>query len=269
MIPSRVRRARDVRRPDDLRQLREHGVVGDRDRLRRGRSCRGTRPRSCAAYQYLLPRKIETGFDANVESGEIPSFERRREHERLERRARLPLALHREVELARVEAAAAVHRDDRAVRRVDRDERGLRPVRARQPLVDRRPRELLQPQVDRRVHAEAAAEDALRAELVDRAAASRTRRSTATCPITPERCTFCGFGIGARAARAVLGPRDDVLLQHQPQHDRAPVLRGPRVRDRVVAARVLRDAGEERRLRAASASRALCPKYVRAARSIP
>ena len=25
-------------------------------------------------YQYLLPRKIDTGFDVNVDSGEMPSF---------------------------------------------------------------------------------------------------------------------------------------------------------------------------------------------------
>ena len=39
--------SRTFRGPDDRRQLREDRVVGVRDRLRRGRSARGTRPRSC------------------------------------------------------------------------------------------------------------------------------------------------------------------------------------------------------------------------------
>ena len=31
-------------------------------------------PSKLCTFQYLLPRKIETGFDTNVESGEMPSF---------------------------------------------------------------------------------------------------------------------------------------------------------------------------------------------------
>src|SRR5207237_10916632 len=87
--------------------------------------------------------------------------------ERLERGPRLALALDGEVELTGVEAATPVHRDDGAVRGIHRDERRLRPVGARQPLVDRLAREPLEAEVDRRSNPEAAAEHPLDAELVD------------------------------------------------------------------------------------------------------
>ena len=79
----------------------------------------------------------------------------------------MALALHGEVELALVETAAPVHHEHGAVRRIERDERSLWAVRAREPLVDRGARQLLQLEIDRGVDAEAAAEDALRPELVD------------------------------------------------------------------------------------------------------
>src|SRR4029079_11177434 len=75
------------------------------------------------------------------------------------------LALHREVELARVEAAAAVHREHRSVRPVDRDERRLWAVLSREPPVYRGAGQELQPEVDRRVHPDPAAVHALRTEL--------------------------------------------------------------------------------------------------------
>jgi hypothetical protein len=59
-----------------------------------------------------------------------------REHERLEGRARLPLALDGEVELALAEVAASDHGQDPSVPRVDRDERGRRATPITQPAVD-------------------------------------------------------------------------------------------------------------------------------------
>ena len=83
---------------------------------------------------------MSTALDGKVVSRRDALLERVREHERLERRARLALALHGEVELALVEVLAADHREHVAGARVDRDERGRRPLRVGQPLVDRLPR---------------------------------------------------------------------------------------------------------------------------------
>ena len=55
----------------------------------------------------------------------VARLERGRVDERLERRARLPLRLHRAVEMALVEVAAADHRAHVAGRRVERDQRRL------------------------------------------------------------------------------------------------------------------------------------------------
>ncbi len=142
-----------------------------------------------------------TGFESNVDSGEMPSLQRGREHERLERRAGLTLALHGEVELARVEAPPAVPSRDCAVRRVDRDERRLRPGRARQPLVDRVARELLQAEVDRRVHAKPPPNTRFAPNcLSERSCCFTYSPKYGAWPRTPERWTSCGFGIGASTA---------------------------------------------------------------------
>ena len=93
--------------------------------------------------------------------------QRGREHERLEGRARLPLALDGQVELALAVVVAADHRLDRAVARVDRDERGRRAVGFRQPLRDRVARRLLELEVDRRRDPQTAAEHLAGAVLVD------------------------------------------------------------------------------------------------------
>ena len=130
VIPSCVRGRRDVARSDDRRQLREHRVVGVRDRLREV-----DRPEVLALVVVHLP-EASAGVDRHrLRRGEDRRrrdvlLQRGREHERLERRARLPLALRREVELVLVVVRAADHREHRAgALRVDRDERGRR-VRA-------------------------------------------------------------------------------------------------------------------------------------------
>ena len=117
-------------------------------------------------------------------------LQRRGEHERLEGGARLPLALHREVELAVVVVPPADHREHRAGVRVDRHER-RRAGRsaAGSHLFDRLHRELLQLEVDRRHDVQAAAVDLLRAVVRGRAAASRTSRSRAPRRRRPAGCT--------------------------------------------------------------------------------
>ena len=56
----------------------------------------------------------------------IAVLERRRVHERLERRARLAAGLRGAVEIVQEEVEAAVQRDDGSVERIERDERTLR-----------------------------------------------------------------------------------------------------------------------------------------------
>ena len=85
-----------------------------------------------------------------------PLLERSEQHERLEGRAGLAARLSREIELQLGEVLASDHRLDRAVARVDRDERPRRadPVEL---LAHGLARGALHAQVDRRVHAQAAA----------------------------------------------------------------------------------------------------------------
>ena len=94
------------------------------------------------------------------------------EHERLERRPRLALALRREVERLGAVVVAAHHREHLAGVVLHGDERRARAVLPRQPLVDGVLRCLLEPGVERRLHGQAALERApcaglAAAELVD------------------------------------------------------------------------------------------------------
>src|SRR5205814_10067883 len=114
----------NVRGPDVLRQLGEHGIVRGRDRLHEI-----DRAEVLALVVVDLPVLVA---EENRDRLRLEGRERRdsflqggREDERLERRSRLTLALHGEIELTLVEASSAVHRDDGTVRRVDRDECGL------------------------------------------------------------------------------------------------------------------------------------------------
>ena len=125
-----VRHSDDVLRAELRRQLRVHGVVGldgrlpEIDRAEVLALVVAHGPELVAERDHLRPRHVGR-------RGRDPLRERRREHERLEGRAGLPLALDGEVELALREARAADHREDVARPRIDRDERRLRPVLAR------------------------------------------------------------------------------------------------------------------------------------------
>ena len=146
------------------RQLRVDGVVGV-DRRLRGRSSRGTRSRSCARPRAC--RRARSPAASRRRSSRARSPARaRREHERLEGRAGLPLALDREVELAL--RGSSCRRSSRAPgrTRVDGDERRRGPscwsATCRSPRAPASAAE-----VDRRVHLEAAAEDLARAVVGD------------------------------------------------------------------------------------------------------
>ena len=117
--------------------------------------------------QSRSPSGITTGCDSKCVAGETPVGKRRRQHERLERRARLALALDGEVELALAVVRAADHREHRARVVVDRHERRLRAFGILEHLRDRGAGQLLEAEVERRVDAQPAAEHAAGAVLVD------------------------------------------------------------------------------------------------------
>ena len=176
-----------------------------------------------------------------------PLAQRRREHERLEGRARLAHALHGEVELALAIVIAADHRLDRARARVDRDERGRRAVGVGEPFRDRVACLLLEIEVDRRPHLQAAAEHLGRAVLVDQLLLDVVDEVLRR-PFRAGEPHVLGLRKIGLVRLDVLRRRDLRLLEHRLQHQLASRGRGLWIRDRVVAARVGGDSRQERRL---------------------
>ena len=170
------------------------------------------------------------------------------EDERLERGARLPLALDGEVELALAVVVAADHRAHGPVTRIDRDERRGGPVRGRQPLRDRLARHRLQLEVDRRLHPQAAAEHLRRPVLVDQLLLDVVDE-VLRWAFGAGQPHLVGLGQRRRVRLVELRQRDLPLLVQALEDDRAPRPRLARVRHRVVARGVGRHAGEQRRLR--------------------
>ena len=164
--PERPGRVRDVLRADELRQLREDGVVRVRSRLL-------DRDRAEVLVLVVVDLPEPTpGIDRHLLGDEGRArcnalLQRGRKHEGLEGGARLPLALHGEIELALAEVVAAEHGEDAAVARIDRHQRRRRAGRVREPLPDRVPGHLLELEIDRRVDLQSAAEDAPRPVTID------------------------------------------------------------------------------------------------------
>ena len=172
----------------------------------------------------------------------------RREDERLEGRARLALRLRGEVELALAEVPSPDHCDDAAVARVDRDERGGRPLGIGEPLRDRAPRRLLQREVDRRRDAVAPAEHLGRAVLVDQLLFHVVREVRSDRRVHRRRLHRLRLGQrrGRRGDR--VAARDLPLLVEQAQDQVAARASLARVRHGIELRRVLRHRGEERSL---------------------
>ncbi len=156
--------------PDQSGQLREDGVVGDRDRL--GEIDRPERLAFVVVDDPQPPARIDRHLLRRGEhaGGRDVLAQGCREHERLERGAGLPLALGREVELDC--GGSSVLRPSRAPRP------GCARCRSRRarPTVDAVrwehrgdgiARDLLEVDVEGRPHPQAAAECLLRPELVD------------------------------------------------------------------------------------------------------
>ena len=182
--------------------------------------------------------------------------ERRGEDERLERRPGLPLALDGEVELALREARAADHREHPPVPGIDGDERRLRPVLLRQPLVDRIAGELLEAQVDGRVDLETAAEH-LAGSVVRDELSLHVLGKVLGRPANPGQVNLVGAGQRPAARRLELLAGDQALAEHQREHRVSPLTRRGRARDRVVGRRVRRDACKECRFGQSQLARVL------------
>ncbi len=156
-------------------------------------------------------------------TGRVPTRERRRVQERLERRAGLPPAAPRAVELRFAEVAAADHRENVPRGGIDGHERRLQAAIAEpaQTVVDRALRRVLQLRDERRLHlpvgrmvaAEPIAE--LLAQELLRVAVPRVDRAGERTNARP----------GLRGG-ALLDGRDVVFLAHPLQHDVA-ALDGP------------------------------------------
>ena len=242
-----VRGVHDVVRPDRLCELAEHAVVGmDRRLLEVDRAevrafVVGHRPgRPVEEERDRLRHERRAGCDAFLERG--------REHERLERRARLPLALHREVELRLPVVLAADHREHATVARIHRDQRRARRAGPVEPLRDRVACVLLHAQVDRRAHAQAAAEHGGRSVALDEQLLHVVREVRRLQVLARRQPHVLGLGQRLAVRADEVSVRDVPLVEHCEQNGAAPRLRGARVVDRIPARRILRDAGEQRSL---------------------
>ena len=129
-----------------------------------------------------------------------------REDDGLERRTGLPGGLRGQVELALAEVPSSEHRLDRARVGLDRDECGRRPVGVAQDTLDRRARELLELEVDRRRHLEPAAEDAPCAVLLDELVLDVVDEVLSRA-LGPGKPHVLGVGKRASAARSNVLPR--------------------------------------------------------------
>ena len=169
----------------------------------------------------------------------------RDQHERLERRARLAVALRREVEGPVAVAARRGHRLDVAVVGVDRDDRRARVALQIEPALDRGAALLLQLRVDRRVdlqpalavHADAVALDQLVLHVVEEV--RLTARREAVCRVQLDR-------LGRRVGGIRLG--DVAVVGHRLEDLVAALQRRALVLERVVLRGRLREAGDHRRL---------------------
>ena len=255
-MPRRGGRPGHGLRPDERGQVGVDGVVGvDRGRLEIDHAQIGLLVVGDVPVLVVDPDRLRLRFEPRGRRD--PLLERRGQHERLERRSRLALALDGEVELALPVAPAAHHREHVPVRRVDRHERRLGSARPVHPLGDGGAGALLQPEVDRRLHAQAAAVDLAVAEPVDQLLlhvvreVRRPRRLRAGQPDA--------VGLRQRGVERVpVLPCVDVAdVEHVGEGLGAAGACGRRSRDRVERARRRRQPREQRRLRQRQVLRAL------------
>ena len=236
------------------RQLRVHGVVGAERRLRDRGPARVARvvrlhapPRLVLAAAGLVGpvgerrRHVVRGVRVHAPR------HRRSEDERLEGRAGLPPRLREQVELiVRAARDDRGHRADRAGVRIDRDDRRGGVLAAVQRPRDRLVRQTLQSRLDRRVDAQTARANCLRAVCPDELVAHETEEVRLTDLLVEIPGLKARRAAPARAR--ILLRRDHLLPEHREQHLVPPGDRAGRIDERVVGRRRLRQPREQRRL---------------------
>ena len=245
----------DRLRPDEIGELRVHRVVGGHE---------PSFERDAAEIRLVVVRHAPDsvarvdgdGLRVELRQRGDALAHGRREDDRLERRARLPLRLRCEVELALAEVAAPEHGLDRAGPGVDRDERRRGPVGVPEHLLDRCPGLLLQLQVDRGRDVQAASEHLARAVVVDELVLHVVDEVLRLAAGSGQPHRIRRGKLGAVGAPEV-GRGDLPLLEHHVEDVAPAQLRVARMRHRVVAGRVGRKPGEERRLVQLEVQRAL------------
>src|SRR5215212_335096 len=168
-------------------------------------------------------------------------------HEGLEGRARLPARLRGEVELERLLARDdGVHGANRARARVDRDDRGGGVALVVEGVGDRLASELLEAAVDRRVDAQPAGANGVRAVLAQELLPDVAEEVRLVDPLV--QLTLPEPQIGPDR-RPVLRACDVAVRDHRPEHGVAPGERALGLVERVEDRRRLREACEQCRLR--------------------
>ena len=229
-------RARDPLRPDLDPDLRVHGVVRERRRTREGADARVVVVVVVDGELLDAARDVEhLALGGPRRRRRHAAAQRRGEHEGLERRAGLALALRGEVERCLVVVGAADHRADLAGLVVDRDERRLRARGVAEPPRDRDLGVALQGEVERRLDAQPAQQRLTRAVAIDDLLAHPARevRDRLAGGLRRRRADRRARRHRLLAPARVLAARHVALLEHLLQDDVAPALGGEVVGDRV------------------------------------
>ena len=170
-----------------------------------------------------------------------------REHERLERRPRLPARLREKVELVlRAVRDDGGHRTDRSRARADRDQSRSRIGRLVQRVADRLLGKPLVPRDDRRVHLEPAGANRLGSVHLDQLVADVAEEVRLPDPVVETSGVKRHLGVERLAVDA---RRDDAGVEHGLEHLVPTRERTARNGERVVDRRRLREARKKRGLR--------------------
>ena len=235
----------DVLRAEVERELHVHGVVGLQRRLAQVDRA-GVRAVVGLGLDVPVGRvlEVERLGDVGGRVGVHAAVQRGHQRHRLERRARLAVALGGEVELRLAVVRRRRHREDLAVARVDGHDRRRGPDPGDAPG-DRGARRVLLVRVDRRVHAQAAA-----AHLPHRERLVELVLDVVEEVVLAPRLEVLGHVEVQRLGLALLGLRlgDEALLGHGVEHVVAARLRRGRRADGRVQRRRLRESGQQRGL---------------------
>ena len=170
--------------------------------------------------------------------------DRGREHERLEGRSGLTPGLGDEVELVLPTRSHRRHRAEGAVRGVDRDDCRCRVSRLVERLPYRDLRSALEARIDRRVDAQAARADGVRAVVPDQLVPHVPEEVRLADPVVE--LTRPQPQVRALDGPAVLSAGDVAVVEHRLEHDVPPCEGRSRIGERVVGRRRLWEPGQKR-----------------------